>query len=142
LTISADSSFFVSLYLVDRYSIDAWHRMSSNPAVWLTPLNRAEIVHATYAHVFWKKSTLLQAASAVANFERNCASGIWRLIELPPGAFDRSIDLARRYSPTLGVRTLDSLHVACALELRAKKFWTFDDRQAELAKAVGLDTTP
>jgi predicted nucleic acid-binding protein len=37
------------------------------------------------------------------------------------------------------VRTLDSLHVACALELKAERFWTFDDRQARLAEAVGLN---
>jgi predicted nucleic acid-binding protein len=48
------------------------------------------------------------------------------------------------YAPlctTLGVRTLDSLHVACALELKVQKFWTFDDRQARLAQAIGLDTS-
>jgi predicted nucleic acid-binding protein len=39
------------------------------------------------------------------------------------------------------VRTLDSLHVACALELKAERFWTFDDRQARLAEVVGLDTS-
>jgi predicted nucleic acid-binding protein len=33
------------------------------------------------------------------------------------------------------------LHVACALEMNVQKFWTFDDRQAKLAEAVGLDTT-
>jgi len=33
---------------------------------------------------------------------------------------------------------LDSLHVACALELKADRFWTFDERQAKLAKAEGL----
>jgi predicted nucleic acid-binding protein len=55
--------------------------------------------------------------------------------------WNASIDLARRYGPTLGVRTLDSLHVACALELRAKRFWTFDERQARLAEAAGLDTS-
>jgi predicted nucleic acid-binding protein len=38
----------------------------------------------------------------------------------------------------VGTRTLDTLHVASALELRATEFWTFDDRQAKLAKAVGL----
>jgi hypothetical protein len=32
--------------------------------------------------------------------------------------------------------------VACALELKAEKFRTFDERQARLAEAVGLDTTP
>jgi predicted nucleic acid-binding protein len=39
----------------------------------------------------------------------------------------------------LGIRTLDSLHVACALELNVKRFWSFDDRQRKLAKATGLD---
>jgi predicted nucleic acid-binding protein len=48
-------------------------------------------------------------------------------------------DLGRRYAPKLGVRTLDTLHVACALELKADRFWTFDDRQAKLAKAQGLN---
>jgi predicted nucleic acid-binding protein len=39
------------------------------------------------------------------------------------------------------VRTLDSLHVACALELKADRFWTFDERQAKLARARGLRTS-
>ncbi len=47
----------------------------------------------------------------------------------------------RRYGPKLGVRTLDSLHVACALELKAERFWTFDERQAKLARVEGLKTT-
>jgi predicted nucleic acid-binding protein len=40
----------------------------------------------------------------------------------------------------LGNRTLDTLHVASALELKAERFWTFDDRQAKLARAAGLRT--
>jgi len=31
--------------------------------------------------------------------------------------------------------------VATALELRADRFWTFDQRQARLAEAEGLATT-
>jgi predicted nucleic acid-binding protein len=50
-------------------------------------------------------------------------------------------DLARRYGPKLGMRTLDTLRVACALELKAERFWTFDERQAKLAKAGGLKTS-
>jgi predicted nucleic acid-binding protein len=38
------------------------------------------------------------------------------------------------------MRTLDSLHVASALLLKAERFWTFDERQAKLAKAEGLKT--
>jgi predicted nucleic acid-binding protein len=46
--------------------------------------------------------------------------------------------LGRRHSSRLGQRTLDTLHVAIALELNAERFWTFDERQAKLARAVGL----
>ena len=141
MTTYADSSFFVSLHLVDRHSPEAWRRMSQHPAIWLTPLNRAEISHAAYLHVFWKKATLVEAESALTVLERDCAAGIWHQVNFPAEAFDRCIDLTRRFGPSLGVRTLDSLHVACALELKAQRFWTFDDRQARLAEAVGLDTS-
>jgi predicted nucleic acid-binding protein len=46
--------------------------------------------------------------------------------------------LSQTYSPTLGTRTLDVLHVACALELRMRHFLTFDHKQKQLAEAVGL----
>jgi hypothetical protein len=48
--------------------------------------------------------------------------------------------LAERHAAKLGVHTLNTLHVASAMELKAEKFWTFDDRQAKLAVAVGLKT--
>jgi len=59
---------------------------------------------------------------------------------MPEDAFELCADLARRYAPKFGMRTFDTLHVACALELKAERFWTFDERQAKLAKAVGLKT--
>lgn len=55
--------------------------------------------------------------------------------------FAVATDLARTHIARLGTRTLDSLHVAAALELKAERFWTFDDRQKKLAKAVGLKTS-
>ncbi len=57
---------------------------------------------------------------------------------MPPAIFETAIDLARRHAARIGARTLDTLHVASALELKAKHFWTFDQRQAKLAKAAGL----
>ena len=62
-------------------------------------------------------------------------------MNLPEDTFTTSINLAGRFGPTHGVRTLDSLHVAAALELKADRFWTFDDRQAQLAEACGLNTS-
>jgi predicted nucleic acid-binding protein len=115
--------------------------MASRPLIWVTPLNRAEIANAIHRYVFRGAITTADALSSWRQFESDRSNGLWTLIELPATLWETSISIALRYGPTLGVRTLDSLHVACALELNAQKFWTFDDRQAKLAEAVGLDTT-
>jgi predicted nucleic acid-binding protein len=75
------------------------------------------------------------------HLDRDRAAGLWLEVEMPENVFDICADLARRYGPRLGICTLDSLHVACALQLQAQYFWTFDERQNKLAKAVGLETT-
>jgi predicted nucleic acid-binding protein len=111
------------------------------PLVSLTPFNRAELAHALNYQVFRKQMASGQVQKVWDHFEQDCVSGVWILVDLPERTWETSIDLARRYGPSLGVRTLDSLHVACALELNAQRFWTFDERQARLAEAVGLDTS-
>jgi predicted nucleic acid-binding protein len=65
-------------------------------------------------------------------------SGQWIRLTLPENAWEICVDLARKHGAKLGIRTLDSLHVACALELKAERLWTFDERQAKLAKIVGI----
>jgi predicted nucleic acid-binding protein len=47
-------------------------------------------------------------------------------------------ELSQRHTPKLGTRSLDVLHVACALELKLRHFLTFDTLQQQLAKAEGL----
>jgi hypothetical protein len=115
-------------------------RMANAPSIWKTPFNRAELANAFYQKVFLNRLPPAEAKLAWNDFERDCERGVWMPIEFPPGAWDQCIRLSQKHGPTLGIRTLDSLHVACALELRAEKFWTFDDRQLRLAEAVGLET--
>lgn len=116
--------------------------MSTKAAVWVTPFHRAEIAHALFNQAFRGKATASVVALAWRSFEVDVSRLIWTRVEVPTGTWDTCVDLARRFGPSLGVRTLDSLHVACALELGALKFWTFDERQARLAEAAGLDIKP
>jgi len=51
---------------------------------------------------------------------------------------NRAAELSQRHTPKLGTRSLDVLHVACALELKLRHFLTFDRRQQQLATAAGL----
>lgn len=83
--------------------------------------------------------TLAGLDRAHKTLEQDRAAGLWLEAEIPEDAFDVCADLARRYGARLGVGTLDSLHVACALQLKAEQFWTFDERQTKLAKAVGFE---
>jgi predicted nucleic acid-binding protein len=138
LSVYADSSFVVSLYLTDVHSPEARRRVQGAPPLILTALHRAEWAHALGQHQFRGMMTLEAARRADSQLVSDEAAKLWREAPLPENAFELCADLARRNGPKLGTRTLDSLHVACALELKAERFWTFDERQANLAKAVGL----
>ena len=140
MSIYADTSFFVSLYLPDRHSAQTEQRMASRPLVWFTPLHRAEWMHALSQHVFRKEISALEARQAHRELERDCSTGLWLEVVLPESVWEVCAELARRHGPKLGIRTLDSLHVATALELGAAAFWTFDERQAKLAESENLRT--
>jgi predicted nucleic acid-binding protein len=108
------------------------------PSLWLTALHRAEWAHAIAQHVFRGEFSTREANEMYRQLEQDQSNGIWMPAGITENAFDTCEDLGRRYGPKFGVRTLDSLHVATALELQAERFWTFDVRQQKLAKIVGL----
>ena len=110
--------------------------MRSRPRIWLTPFHDSELANAVAQQVFRGLMSLADADQTHRNIESNRAA--WVSVDFPEAAFRGAAQLARTYVPKIGTRTLDSLHVACALDLGAREFWTFDDRQARLAKAAGL----
>ncbi len=112
--------------------------MTERPRIWLTPLHRAEWSHAVAQHVFQGKISAREAQQVYGDLEHDRKAGLWIEISLPEMAFETCVKLAQRDVARLGTRTLDSLHVASAMELKADAFWTFDQRQAKLAGAGGL----
>ncbi len=138
MSVYADSSFLVSLYVTDQHSPISRQRILGAPGLWLTPLHGAEWAHAVAQHVFRGNFSVADANQLYRQLQQDKSAGIWLESGLPDKALDLCADLGRRLGPKLGVRTLDTLHVACAVELKSQHFWTFDDRQARLAKAVGL----
>ena len=140
MNVYIDASFLVSVYLKDRHSSKADELLRSRPRFLLTPFTRAEWAHAVTQHVFRGLLTQIAADDIRRDLTRDLDAGLWNEIPMPEKAFEHCLDLAWRHGPKVGMRALDSLHVACALELKAENLWTFDERQARLAKAVGLKT--
>jgi predicted nucleic acid-binding protein len=115
--------------------------MAHRPRIWLTPLHRVEWAHAIAQHVFRGTLSSQEAARFYTVFEADRSSDLWAETDIPYAAYETAVQLAMNFGPQFGTRTLDTLHVASALELGASEFWTFDQRQQKLAKAVGLATS-
>ncbi len=135
----ADTSFLVSLYVPDANSASALAvaRNLRFPLV-LTPLGELEFVNSLALRVFRKELTSPQAASVFAHFRQDSTAGVIRIAPLPIAAFEEAKHLSQKHCASLGTRTLDLLHVAAAITLHARRFYTFDRAQAKLARLLGL----
>lgn len=135
----ADTSFLVSLYVLDANSALATEHMKRvKPPLLLNSLGELELTNAILLRLFREEIALSQVKAAHALVRRDIQDGVFVLKPLAAAAYERAKQIARRHTPQLGTRTLDVLHVASALELQADIFYTFDRSQGKLAKAEGL----
>lgn len=136
-----EPSFLVSLYTVDANSAAAATAIRSTAGPFpLTTFCELELTNALELRVFRREITAAQARLAVADLKKDLAGGVFHPIPTPSAVYEEALRLARRHTALLGTRTLDILHVAAALKLGVPDLYTFDRRQAELARAVGLAT--
>ena len=141
MNIYADTSFLVSLYAPDIHSARAAREMKiAQLPVFVTHFGEVELANALELRVFRRELSSTEVRLAYAAFQRDIETAVFCVKPLPTAAFERAKHLARRRTARLGVRTLDILHVASALVLRADAFYTFDRSQEKLAQAEGLRT--
>lgn len=141
MTIYADTSFLVSLYTPDANSEPAARLMRrARLPVLLTALGELELANALQLRVFRRELDAATAKSANDLFRVDVAAGIFSIQRISITVFNGAMRLSRQHAANLGTRTLDLLHVASALALKADELYTFDQSQRRLAKAIGLAT--
>ena len=137
-----DPSALLKLYLHEPESaaMNAWRRRTVG-ALPIAEHGRLEITNGICLAAFRKSISTEASSDALASFDEDLADGryvhadvLWR------ATLRRATTLAREFTPRLGCRALDVLHVATALELHLRVFVTFDVRQRRLARAAGLRT--
>jgi predicted nucleic acid-binding protein len=139
LTSCVDASFLFSLYVLDVNSAAASVKMRRAVLpLLLTDVGKIEILNAVALRLFRKELRPAQARKVYALFRQDIEQGVVHIVPLPAAAYQQAEQIARTHTPLLGTRTLDVLHVAGALVLKADAFYTFDQKQAGLAAAVGL----
>jgi predicted nucleic acid-binding protein len=143
LSVYADTSFLVSLYVLDTNSERAATDIQqAKLPILLTTFGELELTNAISLRLFRRELTPSRVKAARALVHKDLVDGVLLTKPLTTSNFDKAMQMARRRTPHLGTRTLDILHVASALELKAEMFYTFDHNQARLASAEGLLVTP
>ena len=139
MRVYADTSFLASLYFLEVHSSEAERRVrKASPNFFLTPLLELELVNALQLRVFREEASANEIRAAKNDLEKDVSNGVFTTAPMPAEAYGLARRFAMKRTSTIGARTLDLLHVACATLLHAEEFWTFDARQAALAKAEGL----
>ena len=135
----ADTSFLVSLYVLDANSARAAAQMKhAKLPILLTPFGELELTNAILLRLFRRELLPSKVKAAHALVRKDIEDGIFLLKPLAGAVYERAKQIARRRTPQLGTRTLDVLHVASAVVLQAETFYTFDRSQEKLAEAEGL----
>jgi predicted nucleic acid-binding protein len=135
-----DPSALTRLYLHQAGSREmaAW-RGKVRGTLAVTHHGRTEVINAICRSAFLGQLNPDGLAEALADFSSDFISGHLRQAEiLWRAALNQAAELSERHTPKLGTRSLDVLHVACALELKFRLFLTFDTDQQQLAVAAGL----
>ncbi len=139
MTAYADTSFLVSLYVLDANSALAAAQMKqAKLPILSTPFGELELINAILLRLFRRELLPPKVKAAHALVRKDIEDGVFLLKPLTATVFERAKQIARRRTPQLGTRTLDVLHVASALVWQADTFYTFDSSQGKLATAEGL----
>ncbi|MFT3989900.1 MAG: type II toxin-antitoxin system VapC family toxin [Luteolibacter sp.] len=134
-----DTSALLKLYIRESGSeaVQALIFSQRTPLpVW--ELQEAELCNALRLKVFWKEITSGQADSQIALFHTRRKKGQYQFPDIDRPSLIKTFHRLSEKTPRSGCRTLDILHVACAVELSASCFLSFDSRQNDLARSAGL----
>jgi hypothetical protein len=140
----ADTGFLVSLYLAETTSQAADAALGPNrQPLPVIPLGMLEMRNAFNLAVKSQRITPAERDALWQDVEADLASGF--LVPTTVAAADlhaKARELSDRYSPTVGTRSLDLLHVAAAVLLKTDIFFSFDERQRQAAKGEGMEVKP
>lgn len=135
-----DTSALVKLYVLEAGSefVQSCLSEQDDPLpVW--ELQEAELANALHLKVFRNEWTEAEAELQIKHFHSRKQRGLYVFPEIDRVELIREFHRLSRETPRTGCRTMDILHVACALQIPSCRFLTFDGRQGKLARLAGLE---
>ena len=118
MVIYLDTSALLKLYIHEDHSgaVQKWVESQDDPLpVW--DLQQMELKNALRLKVFWGDISATQADHLVQLFEQRLRRGQYFYPDIDRAELNASFHDLSRETMRLGCRTMDILHVACALQL-------------------------
>lgn len=138
-----DTSAFIKLYFRES-GTETVHELVTGQddplPVW--DLLEAELTNAFRLKVFWQELLPAEADKLATLFRERKQKGQYFVPELDRVNLMESFHQLTHHTADLGCRTVDIFHVACAQQLTATTFASFDQRQRNLADRAGLNVFP
>lgn len=144
MIVTVDSSFLVSLYGNDVNTgiARAWLVVHA-PQLILTDVVRFETENALRLAVYRGMLTEAELSRSLFEIESDLQLGISRIVEISGAAlWAECRRMSASQTAVLGCRSYDIAHVAAARLLAVDVFLSFDNRQRQLATAVGPTVAP
>ena len=133
-----DTSALLKLYLREEGSEAVQSQVASQDLplpVW--EIQEMELINALRLKVFWNEISASDAEGQVNLFKERRTRGLYFFPKIHRSDLMQTFRRLSEETMRLGCRTMGILHVACAVELKASAFLTFDNRQAVLATTAG-----
>lgn len=140
----ADASFLVSAFLGDANGSKEWKWWASSKAVLhLSRLVLLEAENAIRSSVFQHAVPQQNSIEALHLLKRALADGVLVRREISSARLYHAAQrICMRHTGPETFGTMDIIHVACAVELGATHFISFDRSQRKLTAAEGLVACP
>ena len=135
-----DTSALVKLYVLEAGSefVQSCLSEQDDPLpIW--ELQEAELANALHLKVFRNEWTEAEADLQIEHFHSRKQRGLYVFPEIDRVELIREFHRLSLETPRTGCRTMDILHVACALQIPSCRFLSFDGRQGKLARMAGLE---
>ena len=138
-----DTSAFLKLYIREAGS-EFVHEciVSQDDPLPVWELLQAELINAVRLKTFWGDIDGRQADRLIDLFDQRLRHGQYFTPEIDRTELMNVFRSLSGETPRTGCRTMDILHVACALQLSPEHFLSFDERQRSLASSAGLSVLP
>lgn len=139
-SVYVDTGIVAKLYCLEATSPEASRLVARYRApLPYTQFHELELRNALRLKAFRGEISAPELSIALQRWDEDVANGVWRRPAYAlADVFVTAETLSAAHTAHTGCRTLDVLHVAAAVVLRAAEFVTWDERQARLAHAAGL----